>query len=250
MKKRLIGIICAMVMIALVAAPALAKSPLLLKHEAEMAAHDAKMAALKAQTAIAASEADKARAKQNTVMKVVTLIPGPGWIFGHLAAACKAGEMSYCEEYIRAVRNGTAKPAGNETCRGLAYLFFKGLSTAPEGMAFYGVGRTLGLVEFDQMDYYSVFTSWGRPLWLDATVIGAKAAFGVMGAYALDTGLPALGGHWMYKEPVNLAFLWMAAGGGGWNVVSGTASQAFQGAKPFNQYYDLHRWWSGREPLK
>jgi len=154
--------------------------------------------------------------------------------------------MSYTEEYLRAVRNNQPKPAGNETSRGLAYLFFKAPSTA-EGIAFYGVGRTLCLLDYDQLDPYSVWTAYGRLYWLDATVIGAKAAGGVMGAYADKVGLPILRPA---TEPVQNAFVYMAMIGGSWNVVSGTASQAVQGAKPFQKYYSAHKWWSGREPLK
>lgn len=197
--------------------------------------------------AVAAGKiAAKAMARQNAVMNVVTVIPGPGWITGFFASWYKAGEMAYTEDYIRAVRNGTAKPAGNETCRGLAYLFFKGLSTAPEGIAFYGVGRTLQLLDYDQLDPYSVWTAYGRPYVLDATVIGAKIAMPILACYPAVSGLPALatkGGI------IGNAFLWQAAVGGGWNVVSGTASQAVQEAKPFQRYYDMHRWWSGHNPL-
>lgn len=190
--------------------------------------------------------AAEAMARQDAVMNVVTLIPGPGWIIGHFASWHKAGEMSYADEYIRAVRSNQPRPAGNETSRGLSYAFFKGLSTAPEGIAFYGVGRTLQLLKHDQLDPYSVWTAYGRPYWLDFTVIGAKAAGGVMGAYAGDVGLPILRPT---TEPVQSAFVYMAMMGGSWNVVSGTASQAFQGAKPFQKYYDMHHWWTGRSPL-
>src|SRR4030042_5439607 len=180
-------------------------------------------------------------ATQKTLMKIGFSIPGPGCMAGCFYSWYKAGEMAYTEDYIRAVRNGTAKPTGNETCRGLAYLFFKGLSTAPEGIAFYGVGRTLQLLPYDQLDPYSVWTAYGRSYILDATVIGAKAAMPILACYPAASGLPALATK---GEIIGNAFLWQAAVGGGWNVVSGTASQALQGAKPFHKYYDQHRWWS------
>jgi len=185
---------------------------------------------------------------QKTIAKVAFAIPGPGWIAGFFYSWSKAGEMAYTEEYIRAVRENKPRPAGNETSRGLAYMTFKGLSTAPEGIAVYGVGQSLFLLKYDQLDPLSVWTAYGRPYWLDATVISTKAAFGVMGAYAADVGLPALGHS--AGAPINQAFYWMAAGGGSLNLLTGTANQAMKGASPYKKYYSMHRWWSGNKPLK
>jgi len=186
-------------------------------------------------------------ATQKGLAKAVFWIPGPGWIAGFGYSWYKAGEMKYVEDYCRAVRNNQPRPAGNETRRGLEYLFFKGLSTAPEGIAFYGVGQTFFLLKYDQLDSYSVWTAYGRPYLIDLTVIGAKAAGGAMGAYAGQVGLPILR---PCTEPIQNAFVYMAMIGGSWNIITGTASQAFQGATPFQRYYNAHRWWSGNEPLK
>lgn len=197
----------------------------------------------------AASEADQAAEKQKQVMDVITSVPGPGWIIGFFTSWYKAGEMQYAEEYIRAVREGRPKPAGNETGRGLLFAGFKGLSTAPEGIAFYGVGRTLRLLAYDQLDPYSVWTAYGRHYVLDGLVIGAKASMGALGAYAADVGLPLLGGAEVGGEVIAHSFLWNALAGGTLNVLTGTANQALQGATPFSKYYAQHQWWSGRKPL-
>ena len=190
------------------------------------------------------SEADQSMEQQKKILRVVFAVPGPGWIAGFFYSWYKAGEMDYAEKYIAAVKNNQPKPEGNETSRGLAYAFFKGFSTAPEGIAFYGLGKTTFLLEYDQLDPYSVWTAYGRHYALDALVIGTKAAFGVMAA---ETGaLPLLEG----ESEVGNSFLWLAAGGGGLNVAAGTASQAFQKARPFSRYYDMHKWWSGHKTLR
>jgi hypothetical protein len=67
-----VGLI-AMIMVGLLAAPVLAKSPLLKKHEAEMAAYDRQMVALKAKTEAARKAREDKEALNNAIGKVLFL---------------------------------------------------------------------------------------------------------------------------------------------------------------------------------
>ena len=203
------------------------------RHAAQMAAYDAQMVQLKAKTAEVAKIAADAAAKQDKVCKVIGFVP----VVGLAMRLYNAGEM---RAYLAGKKNISLAALG--------YVFFKLPASLPEHAATDFVWQFTGR-NWRELDPVTVTLVYDRPYWADVMVTGTKAAFGAMGAYALDVGLPGLGGHQFYRLPVEHAFLWMAAGGGGLNVLTGLGHQAAGGFKPFRQYYRNLDWWTGNSPV-
>ena len=76
-KRYFVAFFVVLVLVAFCAAPALAKSPLLQKHEAEMAAYDQQMVVLKAKTAVAVKASQAAYARQDKLMAPVKVAFSP-----------------------------------------------------------------------------------------------------------------------------------------------------------------------------
>jgi hypothetical protein len=203
------------------------------QHAKQMAEYDAQMAVLKAKTAEISKAAAEAQARQDRICKAVGMVP----VVGLAMRLYNAGEM-------KAVLTGKK----NVTAAALLYTFFKLPASLPEHAATDFVYQFTGS-NWRELDPVTVMLVYDRPYWADVMVTGTKAAFGVMGAYSLDVGIPGLGGHQFYRLPVEHAFLWMAAGGGGLNVLTGLGHQAAGGFKSFRQYYQDLKWWTGDSPV-
>ncbi|MDI6777933.1 MAG: hypothetical protein QMD77_01975 [Patescibacteria group bacterium] len=212
------------------------------KDQADMKRYDAAEKAAAAGAARAHKIAADAAAKQDKICKVVGFVP----VLGLGMRQYNAGEMRACRQDIADFKAGKKRVPG-ETYGGLKHLFWKLPAALPE------LAATDFLWQFTfrnwrEQDPVTVFVSDGRPYWMDGLTTATKIAFGVMAPYGLDVGLPDLG-NFGYAEPVNQAFLWMAAAGGTINLVSGTGYQAFTGMKAFNRYYDNMKWWTSNNTL-
>lgn len=221
------------VAVALIAGPAWAEQFVFGQHARQMAEYDAQIAAAKARAEAAGKIAREAHARQDRLCKAIGFIP----VVGLAMRLYNAGEM---RAYLAGKKNISAAA--------VAYTFFKLPAALPEHAAFDFVWQFAGR-NWRELDPVTVTLVYDRPYWADVMVAGTKAAFGVMGAYALDTGLPGLGGTQFYRLPVEHAFLWMAAGGGGLNVLTGLGHQAAGGFKPARQYYRNLEWWTGPSPV-
>jgi hypothetical protein len=200
---------------------------------AEVAKWDAAEKAAAAKAAELAKIAAEAQARQDRICKAVGMVP----VVGLAMRLYNAGEM---RAYLAGKKNISLAALG--------YVLFKLPSALPEHAAFDFVWQFAGR-NWRELDPITVTLVYDRPYWADVMVTGTKAAFGVMGAYALDAGLPGLGGHQFYRLPVEHVFIWMAAGGGGLNVLTGLGHQAAGGFKPFRQYYQDLKWWTGDSPV-
>jgi len=232
MKRIWLKVICCMVaLVMLGAGTAWAGQFVFGQHAKQMAEYDAQMAVLKAKTAEISKAAAEAQARQDRICKVVGMVP----VVGLAMRLYNAGEM---RAYLAGKKNISLAALG--------YVLFKLPSALPEHAAFDFVWQFAGR-NWRELDPITVTLLYDRPYWADVMVIGTKAAFGAMGAYAGDVGLPILGGY--HHLPVNQAFLWMAAGGGGLNVLTGLGHQAAGGFKSLRQYYQDLKWWTGSSPV-
>jgi|GEM_PF-2857728 hypothetical protein len=219
--------------------------------KAETAKYDATEKAAAAGAAVAHKASVEAAANQDKVCKVVGMVP----VLGLAMRQYNAGEM-------RAYYKGK----GNESYWGVVHAFFKLPASLPEHAAFDFLFQFTGS-NWRELDPITVFLVEGRPYWLDLTVTGTKIFFHLAGAGAItgaahhgyhahhahhvsfvhyghhaDKLLPLLGGH---TGAVGQAFLWGAAGGGGYSVVAGTLNQGAKKLSPFRQYYKNYRNWTG-----
>jgi hypothetical protein len=177
---------------------------------------------------------DKAIAKQDKVCKVIGFVP----VVGLTMRLYNSGEMK-----------ASMAGLGNESYYGVKHVFFKLPASLPEHAATDFLYQFSGS-DWRELDPVTVFLVDGRPYWADAMVTGTKIFFGLAGGGVIHAGshiayhahhahhlhhahhaiLPVLG-H-AGRATVGQAFLWMAAGGGGLNVVSGAGYQGFMGFKP------------------
>jgi len=234
MKRIWLKVICCMVALMMLGAgTAWAGQFVFGQHAKQMAEYDAQIAELKAKAAEISKAAAEAQARQDRICKAIGMVP----VVGLAMRLYNAGEM---RAYLAGKKNISLAALG--------YVLFKLPSALPEHAAFDFVWQFAGR-NWRELDPITVALVYDRPYWADVLVTGTKTAFGVMGAYALDTGLPGLGGHQFYRLPVEHAFLWMAAGGGGLNVLTGLGHQAAGRLKPFRQYYRNLEWWTGSSPV-
>lgn len=202
---------------------------------------------------------------------------------GFAMAWYNAGEMDFMAAQIMAMRKGEPGPGGCASGWGIRNLLFKVPAGAPECMATYFIFRPFSS-RWNQLDYYSVFTEYGLPEWMDCIVIGTKVWFGIAGAnlgqatnharhlhhghhffhhghhhfhklchvyfhpkhvtIARFSQLPILGG---IMDPIQQSFLWQAAAGGGTNLFLGTINEFFTGA--YKTYKPRLDWFNSRDPL-
>lgn len=215
------------------------------KARAESAVNDKAEKKFAAGAVVAKAAKDKAIAKQDKVCKVVGFIP----VVGLGMRLYNSGEMK-----------ASLAGLGNESYYGVKHVFFKLPAALPEHAVTDFAYQFTGS-DWRELDPITVLIVDGRPYWMDTMVTGTKIFFGLTGGGVIHAGshiayhahharhvhhaiLPVLGDAG--RATVGQAFLWMAAGGGGLNVVSGVGYQGFMCFKPYRQYYQDFQKWTGK----